>query len=66
MDYHVFFIDDRSGAKSFVFGNSSMETCIEFALSLHRASNVPHEVEVFDNSSDSVCLSLVRKYYEEV
>lgn len=41
-----------------VYRSQSIEDALAFALSLHRSSNVKHDIRVYDPDKDDVCITL--------
>lgn len=53
--YKVFFENAE------IFQTSSMEDAVAMGLNLHRASNVPHVVKIYDPMNDDCLISFFRK-----
>lgn len=48
-----------------IFNASNIEDAVAYALGLHRSSNVPHSIGVYDCESDSVSICFTSRKVED-
>lgn len=48
-----------------VFNSNSLDDVVGFALSMHKASNIPHTITVYDPIRDIECLTFIKKPQNE-